>query len=64
MVIAMQASTAEMEEAMRKDFESLPPELKIEMLDALPKIGGQSRGWWERILCGFEVPDAPPEEGV
>ncbi len=43
-------------------IESLPPDAKVEMLDMLAESGIESREWWERVLCGFEVPDAPPEE--
>lgn len=59
---AMDASTAEIDAAMRADFESLPPEAKVKLLDMLAESGVESREWWEKILCGFEVPDAPPEE--
>ena len=57
---SMDASTAEVDAAMRADFESLPPEAKVKMLDMLAESGVESREWWEKILCGFEVPDAPP----
>lgn len=59
---AMDASTAEVDAAMRADFESLPPKAKVELLDMLAESGVESREWWEKILCGFEVPDAPPKE--
>lgn len=58
---AMDASTAEVDAAMRADFESLPPEAKVKLLDMLAESGVESREWWEKILCGFEVPDSPPE---
>ncbi len=58
---AMDASTAEVDAAMRADFESLPPEAKVKLLDMLAESGVESREWWEKILCGFEVPDLPPE---
>lgn len=59
---AMDASTAKVDAAMRADFEAMPPEMKVKMLDMLAASGVESREWWEKILCGFEVPDAPPEE--
>ena len=57
----MDASTAEVDAAMRADFESLPPKAQAMLLDMLAESGVESREWWEKILCGFEVPDAPPE---
>ena len=36
---AMDASTAEVEAAMRADFESLPPEAKVKLLDMLAESG-------------------------
>lgn len=58
---AMDASTAEVDAAMRADFESLPPEAKVKLLVILAESGVESREWWEKILCGFEVPDSPPD---
>ena len=58
----MQASTAEIEAAIKADFESQPPEMKAALLDMLGRSGVESRAWWEKVLCGFEVPDGPPEE--
>lgn len=54
---AMDASTDKVDAAMRADFESLPPEAKVKMLDMLAESGVESREWWEKVLCGFEVPD-------
>ena len=59
---AMDASTAKVDAAMRADFEAMPPEMKVKMLDMLAESGVESRERWEKILCGFEVPDAPPTE--
>ena len=50
---AMDASTDKVDAAMRADFESLPPEAKVKMLDMLAESGVESREWWEKILCGF-----------
>lgn len=58
---AMDASTAEVDAAMRAEFEAMPPEAKVKLLDMLAESGVESREWWEKILCGFEVPDSPPE---
>ena len=58
---AMERSTAEVDAAMREHFESLPPDAKVAMLDLLAERGPKPREWWEKVLCGFEVPDAPPE---
>lgn len=57
----MDSSTAKVDAAMRADFEKLPPEAKVKLLDMLAKSGVESREWWEKILCGFEVPDTPPD---
>lgn len=57
----MDASTAKVDAVMRAEFESLPPEAKARLLDMLAASGVESREWWEKILCGFEVPDSPPE---
>lgn len=59
---AMDASTAKVDAAMRAEFEEMPPEMRVKMLDMLAASGVESREWWEKILCGFEVPDAPPEQ--
>lgn len=59
--VAMDASTAEVDAAMRAEFEAMPPEAKVKLLDILAESGVESREWWEKILCGFEVPDSPPE---
>lgn len=58
---AMDASTAKVDAAMRAEFESLPPEAKVKLLDMLAESGAESREWWEKNLCGFEVSDSPPE---
>lgn len=58
---AVDASTAKVASAMRADVESLPPEAKVKLLGMLAESGVESRERWEKILCGFEVPDEPPE---
>ncbi len=59
----MAASTAEIDAAMRADFESLPDFAKKKLLDMLGAPGTPEREWWEDILLPIdELPDAPPEE--
>jgi len=55
------ASNAEIDAAMRADFESLPDFAKKLLLDMLGKPGTPERDWWERILLDFDgIPDMPP----
>ena len=57
----MEASTAEIDAAMRADFESLPDFAKKKLLDMLGAPGTSEREWWENILLPMdELPDAPP----
>jgi len=59
----MEASTAEIDAAMRADFESLPDFAKKKLLDMLGAPGTAEREWWERILLDLDsLPDAPPED--
>ena len=48
----MEASTAEVEAALRADFESLPPHGQAMMLDMLQKADPENFGWWKEILLG------------
>ena len=58
----MEASTAEVDAAMRADFESLPDFARKRLLDMLGAPGTPERDWWERVLLDFDsLPDAPPE---
>ena len=58
----MEASTAEVDAAMRADFETLPDFAKKRLLDMLGAPGTPERDWWERILLDLDsIPDAPPE---
>ena len=59
---AMDASTQAIDDAMRADFESLPPEAQAKLLDMLAGSGTESREWWEQVLLGFTVPDIAPED--
>ena len=57
----METSTAEVDAAMRADFESLPDFAKVRLLDMLGTPGSPERDFWERILLDFDsIPDAPP----
>ena len=59
----MEASTAEIDAAMRADFEALPDHAKKRLLDMLGAPGTPEREWWEAILLDFgSIPDAPPEK--
>ncbi len=50
----MEASTAEIDAAMRADFESLPDFAKKTLLDMLGAPGTSERKWWEVILLHHE----------
>ena len=57
----MDATTAEIDAAMRADFETLPDHAKKRLLDMLGTPGTPEREWWENILLPLdELPDAPP----
>ena len=57
-----EASTAEVDAAMRADFESLPDFAKTRLLNMLGAPSTSERDWWEHILLNFNsLPDAPPE---
>ncbi|MBQ9044068.1 MAG: hypothetical protein IJ111_14790 [Eggerthellaceae bacterium] len=53
------ASTAEVEAAMREDFQSWPPEAQAKMLDLLELADPGNFAWWLETLVG-KTPDAPP----
>lgn len=55
------ATNAAIDEAMRKDFLSLPPEGQAQMLNLLEKADPDHFDWWMSILVG-EMPDTPPEK--
>lgn len=57
----MFASTAEVDAAMRADFEGLPNYARKMLLDMLGAPGTEERDWWERILLDLDaIPDTPP----
>ena len=49
---SMFASTAEVEEAMRKDFQELPPHAQARMLDLLQEADPDNYSWWFSTLVG------------
>jgi len=56
----MEASTAEVDAALRKDFESLPPEAQGMLLDMLCASGCMTPEFWKETLLGA-MPDSPEE---
>ena len=56
----MEASTEAIDAAMRADFESLPPEFRVKLLDMLCSSGCKSEKFWKELLLG-EVPDSVSE---
>ena len=48
----MEASTAEVDAALKKDFKSLPPEFRVKLLDMLCTSGAESPEWWWDVLVG------------
>lgn len=57
----MQASTAEVDEKIRGEFRTMPPESQGLMLNLL-EDSPEGREWWEHLLLGLDdLPDAPPE---
>lgn len=51
----MAASTAEIDAALRADFEALPPIAQDKMLDLLQKADPENFEWWKSVLVG-EMP--------
>lgn len=47
---AMDASTAEVEAAMRADFWSMPADVRERMMALLGASGYETRAWWENLL--------------
>ena len=56
----MEASTAEVDAALRADFEALPPVAQDKMLDLLAKADPEHFDWWKELLLG-KTPDSPGE---
>jgi len=56
----MEASTAEVDAALRADFESLSPEAQGMLLDMLCASGCMTPEFWKETLLGA-IPDFPEE---
>ena len=54
----MEASTAEVEAAMRADFDAMPAELQSRMMALLERADPENVGWWRRFLLAGETADA------
>lgn len=48
----MMSTSKAMLDAMRADFESMPPELRSKLLDILCQSGVESPQWWWDVLVG------------
>ena len=48
----MDATNKDIEDAIRKDFESLPPEFQGKLLDILCASGCTTLEWWRETLFG------------
>ena len=48
----MSASKAVLSDAMREDFEQLPPDARAKLLDMLCASGVESPQWWWDVLVG------------
>ncbi|MBQ9001451.1 MAG: hypothetical protein IJ087_06325 [Eggerthellaceae bacterium] len=51
----MDASTAEVEAAMRADFNSMSPAMQARMMDLLGKADPENIDWWRRLLLANEA---------
>ena len=56
----MDSTSKAIEDAMKKDFESLPPEFRVKLLDMLCASGCMTPEWWKSTLFG-EMPDSVEE---
>ena len=56
----MEATNKAIEDAIRKDFEALPPELQARLLDMLCASGCMTPEWWRETLFG-KMPDSPDD---
>ena len=52
---AMDASTAEVEAAMRADFAAMPADLQSKMMTLLEKADPENIEWWRRLLYAGET---------
>lgn len=56
----MDATNKAIEDAIRKDFESLPPKFQGKLLDMLCASGCMTPKWWKETLFGT-MPDSPDQ---
>jgi hypothetical protein len=57
----MFVSTAEVDAAIREDFNALPPEAQARMLELLAGADPGNMDFWREVL-GLKMPDAPPAD--
>lgn len=55
-----EATNKAIEDAIRADFEGLPPQLQGKLLDMLCASGCMTPEWWRETLFG-KIPDSPEE---
>ena len=56
----MASTSKAIEDAMKKDFETLPPELRVRLLDMLCASGSMCEEYWKELLLG-KMPDPPAQ---
>ena len=56
----MDSTNKAIEDAIRADFESLPPEFQDKLLNMLSASGCMTPEWWRETLLG-KMPDSPQE---
>ncbi len=56
----MESTSKAIEDAMKADFESLPPEFRVKLLDMLCSSGCELEEFWKDLLLG-EMPDSPAQ---
>lgn len=56
----MESTSKAIEDAMKADFESLPPESRVKLLDMLCSSGCELEEFWKDLLLG-EMPDSPAQ---
>ena len=56
----MEATNKAIEDAIRKDFEAMPPEFQAHLLDMLCASGCMTPEWWRETLFGA-MPDSAAE---
>ena len=56
----MESASKAIEDAMKADFESLPSEFQVKLLDMLCSSGCESEEFWKDLLLG-EMPDSPAQ---